>query len=156
MSTNKNQSAEGKNCIFCRFPFLRKALIILVILWGLVLLFSAAFYFWGNSAGRTYWYLLNSTLFYINIPVFSYALLSFVAERGLFNGIRYSLKQTQAFFFKNARNNMMDEFDAETEAELKEILKEKYLYTSPYSELTLPLLLASGLTFVVMVVFTFF
>lgn len=133
--------------------FFRKSGIFLGALWSLVLISSLLYYKFFNSQNLSYWHCLNSTLFFINIPVFCYALLSFVAQRGLFNGIRYSLKQTSAFFFKGKRSAYMSEFSVDNEQELSRVLKEKYLYTSPCSDVTYPLLAASGLTFIVMILF---
>ncbi len=135
---------------------LKKTLLCFGLLWILVLVSSLLYYTLGNAAGRSYWHIFNSSLFFVNIPVFCYALLSFVAERGLFNGLRYSLKQVRTFFFKHHRSQLMEEYAAATEEELKGILKEKYLYTSPSSDLTPPLLMASGVTFLLMVGFAFF
>ncbi len=134
----------------------KKSLLFLGVIWGLVLISSLLYYFLKNSAGHSFWRILNSWLFYINIPFFCYALLSLVAERGLFNGIRYSLKQLRAFFSKHHHSQLMNEHSVNSDEELKRVLKEKYLYTSPYSELTLPLLLASGATFLLMILFALF
>ena len=130
---------------------IKKALICFGLLWLLIFVSSLLYYNFANSASRSYWYILNSCLFFIDIPVFCYALLSFVAERGLFNSLRYSFQQVRAFFFKHHRSQLMEEYSATSEQELKAILKEKYLYTSPSSSLTMPLLFASGITFVIMV-----
>lgn len=146
----------SKNCIFCKYPLLRRSLIYLGVLWSLVLVSSLLYSFFTQDTTLTFWDILNTCLFYINIPVFCYALLSFIAQRGLFNGIRYSLKKTRTFFFKQHKEQMMQEHSANSEQELNEILKEKYLYTSPYSDSTLPLLIAGGLTFFLMIVFALF
>ena len=142
--------AKKPSAASCRFA-LKKALLWLGLLWLLVLISSLLYYTLDRSSGRSYWQALNSSLFFIDIPVFCYALLSWVAERGLFNGLRYSIKQTRAFFFKHHRGQLMEEYAAASEKELKTILKEKYLYTSPSSELTPSLLFASGITFLLMV-----
>lgn len=155
-NTKQPQPANpSKNCIFCKYPFLRRSLLYFVILWCLVLVSSLLYSFSLREKSIDFWTALNTTLFYINIPVFCYALLSLVAQRGLFNGIRYSLKQARTVFFKQYKQQMITEHSANSEEELKEILKEKYLYTSPYSENTLPLLIASGITFLLSVIFTF-
>ena len=98
---------------------LKKTLLCFGLLWILVLVSSLLYYTLGNAAGRSYWHIFNSSLFFVNIPVFCYALLSFVAERGLFNGLRYSLKQVRTFFFKHHRSQLMEEYAAATEEELK-------------------------------------
>lgn len=134
---------------------LRRALKYFLVLWILVLVSSLLYYFFGNSLNRSFWYIWNSAFFYINIPVFCYALLSFVAGRGLFNGIRYSMRVAKLFFSKRSQTQMMEEHSAD-QKELKQILKEKYLYTSPHSEHTMPLLLSSSLTFVWMIVASLF
>jgi len=96
---------------------LKKTLLCFGLLWILVLVSSLLYYTLGNAAGRSYWHIFNSSLFFVNIPVFCYALLSFVAERGLFNGLRYSLKQVRTFFFKHHRSQLMEEYAAATEEE---------------------------------------
>ncbi|RRD93535.1 DUF3899 domain-containing protein [Clostridiales bacterium COT073_COT-073] len=144
------ESIPAKTCPLRR-PLVRQSLKYLLTIWLTVLVSSLLYYQFGNSAGRSYWYLLNAGFYYINIPLFCYALLSMVAERGLFNGIRYSLKHAKAFFFKRSRTQMMDEYAVNSGSELKQVLQEKYLYTSPKSRHTLPLLISSGLTFLIMV-----
>ncbi len=151
-SKQSNAPSNTDNSFHQRFS-IKKALLCFGLLWLLVFVSSLLYYTLGNAAGHSYWYVLNSSLFFINIPVFCYVLLSFVAECGLFNGLRYSVKQVRTFFFKHHRSQLMEEYSAANEEELKTILKEKYLYTSPSSELTPSLLLASGVTFLLMVGF---
>lgn len=149
----KEKPANQSN--FLKSPLMIRVYKYFIILWAIVITSSLFYYLINKAAQKSYWQVLNSAFFYINIPLLSYALLSFVAQRGLFNGIRYSLKQAQAYFFKKSRLEMMATYSVDHDQDLKKILQEKYLYTSPYSDTTLPLVIVTTLTFFLMILFSF-
>lgn len=146
----------NRSCPFCNPKNRRGIRNYLIVIWGLVFVSTLFYYYLGNAPGHSLWYVFNASLFFINIPFFSFAVLSLVAERGLFNGIRYSVKQVKYSLFKNKQNQAFDEYNVNSAEELREVLKEKYLYQSPRSTSTFPLLLVSGITFLFMIIFSFF
>ncbi|MBN2797204.1 MAG: DUF3899 domain-containing protein [Clostridia bacterium] len=130
---------------------IKYASIILLICF----LMTALFYYQFNSKERSLPIVWINTSFIVTILFFCYALIAFVVQRGLFNGIRYSSKQVKATLSKTHKVLLMDENNLSNEDDFKDFMKEKYLYTKPYFKSTYPLLISSTILFIAFSIVSF-
>ncbi len=134
---------------------LKRTLKYLLVILAVCGVLSTLAYFAFNDDEDPFTRIALNWSFVLIMAFFCYALLAFVTEQGLFNGFRYSTKHVRATLSKGHRRLMMDEFEVNSETELKEVIKEKYLYTRPKFRSTYPLLISSTVLFIVVSVLSF-
>lgn len=109
---------------------------------------STLAFFLFNKKELTYADIAINWSFYIVTILFCYSTLAFITEQGLFNGLRYSTNAVRASISKKHSYEMMEQNHITDKDELKDFMKEKYLYTRPKFYSTYPLMISSTFLFV--------
>lgn len=127
----------------------------LLIIATVCLALSTLAFFAFNKNNISFMYMTMNWSFVILIMLFCYAVLAFVTEQGFFNGIRYSTKHVRATLSKAHRRLMMDEHEVDNAQQLKEVMKQKYLYTRPKFPSTYPLMISTTILLICVSVISF-
>ena len=73
-------------------------------------------------------HLLLEKLFLVNMLLFIITGIIFIDDRGTFNIFKYSMKHYKATVSKKYKYYLQSEYSLSTPGEIKEFLREKYLY----------------------------
>ena len=72
--------------------------------------------------------ILFDKIFLVNLLIFIITGIVFINSQGTFNIFKYSTKHYRATLSKRYRHRLEQEYSLKTKQEIKEFLKEKYLY----------------------------
>jgi hypothetical protein len=81
-----------------------------------------------DAESITLYHVFLEKLFLVNLFIFIITGIVFIDDQGVFNVFRYSTKHYRTTVSKKHRYNLEQEYALKSKQEIKEFLKEKYLY----------------------------
>lgn len=130
-----------------------KQTFIFFIFYALSTLIIALLYFFTHLSDVKFSTALLNTVFYSNLIIFIISALMFMSERKFFNAILYSAKHFAATVSSKSRLQITASHNITSESEIKNFLKERYLYAEPKYKYTYPLFITSSTMFILIILY---
>ena len=132
------------------FSYIKKAALSLLILLSLATLLA---FFRGAYQTDEAWLNWLDNVFLVSLIAFIVSSLALLYERRIFNVFQYSWKVTGQSFFRAMREKDMLAYGAQDQTELREKMKDEFLYKEHHSTWTRYLFPVSALTILLSSVF---